>query len=860
MVVWLKFFFNPTVLASWFSTECSLYFDVNYVNATLVPMMQSRAPHAFAVLSELLQTYPLLAVTGPPPATATEQAVAGSAAAGSGTLQSPSSANSNAFSLSLSSNTAAAKRENDETLNADADAADAGALASTLSSSSLSTDPSSTSSASSAPLDLAASLANVAGAALTRPAPFTTVPQPFKLSEPRMNPRKAPLAVPREEVFTPFVARPVPTALLQSNSLEQIQQARKEAKERTLAAVVERHQQQDEPFQLASAARIEAAEVARQLKARKAQEEEELERAQQEKEKQRRAASVSSLATVTQSPVKMTVASVLREDALYRRQQQETVDSLVRFAQELKDSTEYEAWKKKCQEAEEHERQLVLEQRKLTLARASEDAQAAVRRRQEEAHEAAVQLRKEMQAFEVLRIQEMERDMAQKRQAKEEVNAFKANIPKKLEAIAQEKAAQGEQKRRERELNRRKVLQEREALLAAHKELIKQVQAMEQIANARSKRPKEVDRTTSSGLGLLDEMSLVELQARLRQLKDEQAHWEQEKRKVILEEKRTKQAKLAAIAKNHALIRERKVCEGAEAREGRRAQEEAKKAQAEERDTMLAVAVNRRQQEVAEAKREAALALAREVKLRQEQASFYNATKSLQEQQRLFELGAHEERVERLRASKNLSEQESLEAVRLRDARERKAALRREMQETKSKQKHYDADLAKRKVAAAEALAADLSRRKALVTSARDRDAKALAVASAASSSSIRETLAGASSASSSSSSSSAMMAQGLRGGGRGRARSRSPAASLDASETEEEDGEEYGDMGLGIADSENGDYYDYRSSYGSSGLFSYPSTTSSSSSSSSSSLATARARSSRLAQAGGQVLLGMGT
>ena len=45
--------------------------------------------------------------------------------------------------------------------------------------------------------------------------------------------------------------------------------------------------------------------------------------------------------------------------------------------------------------------------------------------------------------------------------------------------------------------------------------MIRKIQAMEKLANQRSKRPKEFDPSESSGLGLLDEMSLTELKERL---------------------------------------------------------------------------------------------------------------------------------------------------------------------------------------------------------------------------------------------------------------------------------------------------------------------------------------------------------
>lgn len=95
----------------------------------------------------------------------------------------------------------------------------------------------------------------------------------------------------------------------------------------------------------------------------------------------------------------------------------------------------------------------------------------------------------------------------------------------------------------------------RHARTQIRKDIIKQIQSMEKTAAARAKRPKEIDPTTSSGLGLLEEMSLAELRERLALCKRAEKEEEDRRRESILQAKSDKAAKIAAIVRNQERIR-----------------------------------------------------------------------------------------------------------------------------------------------------------------------------------------------------------------------------------------------------------------------------------------------------------------
>ncbi len=78
---------------------------------------------------------------------------------------------------------------------------------------------------------------------------------------------------------------------------------------------------------------------------------------------------------------------------------------------------------------------------------------------------------------------------------------------------------------------------------------------MENVARVRARRPKEVDPTHTGSLGLLSEMSLVELHARVQLLKSSEEHFTAQKRAAIQASKTEKQARIEAIARSHANLR-----------------------------------------------------------------------------------------------------------------------------------------------------------------------------------------------------------------------------------------------------------------------------------------------------------------
>ena len=112
---------------------------------------------------------------------------------------------------------------------------------------------------------------------------------------------------------------------------------------------------------------------------------------------------------------------------------------------------------------------------------------------------------------------------------------------------------------------------------------------------------KVFDPTTSAGLGLLDEMSLVEMEERLEINKVREKNEEIEKRRTIIAERSIKQAQLAQRISNIKRIREAAKESNMEARRAKKEQEKKKKAKEEEmlriREVALAEKLMREREE-----------------------------------------------------------------------------------------------------------------------------------------------------------------------------------------------------------------------------------------------------------------------
>lgn len=284
--------------------------------------------------------------------------------------------------------------------------------------------------------------------------------------------------------------------------------------------------------------------------------------------------------------IKINTATVLREDAMYRRQQQKEAELLKKFESGLRDTSEFDMWRREMEQKDEEERQLTIEQRKLEMKLTDERARIA---RQKYEEEVRIEVQKEKEEVEK-QLKQVHRQIERLQQEKRErAESMNIELQKALEAaknrLEEEKSKNAGQVRRERKKNRLRIAEQAEKELQKKQDLILQIRALE---NAPEIHVKQFDPTETSGFGLLSEMSYSELKMRLEIMKQKKEKEEYEKRREILEEKRKRESIIMEKARKISQYRQLAKRENARRRASQlKAKWDEKMANERERDTKL---------------------------------------------------------------------------------------------------------------------------------------------------------------------------------------------------------------------------------------------------------------------------------
>eukprot|EP01135_Chromosphaera_perkinsii_P011665 Nk52_evm3s2473 gene=Nk52_evmTU3s2473 len=249
----------------------------------------------------------------------------------------------------------------------------------------------------------------------------------------------------------------------------------------------------------------------------------------------------SIYASQKEVPIRINTATILREEACYKKKALEDLKKLTALEAGNLDSSEYEKWQHEVQVKKEAEKFARIEQNHLTSQLAHEEAfLAKVAKAKENRQNAKALKAKNAQLL---------KDFAEEVKQKEKNNKQIVNETKQLEGrvkLAVKKLQKTKQKiasqvnDQTKEYNRRlyaeaKVERERKA------ELIRQIKAME---NAPFSKVKFIDFSETSGAGLLTEMSILELRERLSLLRVSQEEEESKRRKAILDKKKQREREL----------------------------------------------------------------------------------------------------------------------------------------------------------------------------------------------------------------------------------------------------------------------------------------------------------------------------
>ncbi|XP_066242954.1 cilia- and flagella-associated protein 99 isoform X2 [Saccopteryx leptura] len=256
--------------------------------------------------------------------------------------------------------------------------------------------------------------------------------------------------------------------------------------------------------------------------------------------------------TPNEVPVKLNVATILREGALYQRQVEKELQRVDKLVDGAGDFSNFLQWQKKMQ-AKDREEQLAAGLCRRLRGKLSHEEAALARQQllQENQHK-ATQKKEEMA--------ELMQQCAQRRLQQE--RSMKELVERVMEGQKNIRAARMKLLRGRRQTVQ-EVAEENRALLQQsaeeareeqrrRRELISQLRALE---TQPTHQGKLVDLTQTPGHGLEGEMSIVELRERLALLKEAQQREEEEKRDQIIQGKRTKSQELQTALEQISLCR-----------------------------------------------------------------------------------------------------------------------------------------------------------------------------------------------------------------------------------------------------------------------------------------------------------------
>merc|ERR1719181_1877617 len=225
-------------------------------------------------------------------------------------------------------------------------------------------------------------------------------------------------------------------------------------------------------------------------------------------------------------------------------------------------------------------------------------------------------------------------DLQEKQQLVEDVRDQRILPRYAEEDVLKVRVKHAEDLRKQKEVDLERVAKEQAYEMAKKKDLIRQIRALERVSVVR---PVPFDPSEPPRHGMLDEMSLSELQERLRMLSAKQEREREAKRLEIVKEKNLAQQQLLQKAEVCAKIRETAKVESVERRlraRQRQKEEERQKQQVREQ------CVLRAQEKIAAKKKER---LAEEQRLQRELREISTKRQFLQANAEMVEMKAYEE-------------------------------------------------------------------------------------------------------------------------------------------------------------------------------------------------------------------------
>jgi hypothetical protein len=298
----------------------------------------------------------------------------------------------------------------------------------------------------------------------------STVPKPFNLTKPKPRTVVEPM-----EIVQGVKAKPVPHEMLNRTSVKQIEQ--EDIKRRAVS-----HAKTNAKYQ----------GIKREPKLHKTKNTVLALRAKVEEERMApcrvRFRAKPAPKFTADAQVKLTAASILREDNLYKKKQAKEAAVLQKFESELRDTSEFYRWQTEERQKEEAQKLARVERLRLEMAASHQAARDAIARNLRKNKLNAEEMRVDGE----LVLKQMEKDQVKLRKTKRKLAREIAKVRDSAPAVSKRKVHVANQKKRvaiKKEIEERIEIQEKEDEIeqARRNDMIRQIRAIERVPKLKAK-------------------------------------------------------------------------------------------------------------------------------------------------------------------------------------------------------------------------------------------------------------------------------------------------------------------------------------------------------------------------------------
>lgn len=411
--------------------------------------------------------------------------------------------------------------------------------------------------------------------------------------------------------------------------------------------------------------------------------------------------------------VRLNAAAILREDALYKKQQAKDVALIQSYEQELRDPSEYYAWQKEMKDRDEVVKLNQVAMRREQAKQSSEEAREAMAKQKDDNKTVGDILRKQAEAIALQKEIEREIRVLENQELVTAVAQVRDTKPQESrEKVLKEKINQGNELRVM--LEEKRIAKELEDKLEEERRA-DQIRQLRAVNTVKKEHIVVFDPTETAGVGVMDEMSFMEMKERLEIEKTKAATIEMNKRQEILEDKEKKAAELDKKAQNLMRARQVKATANKSAIERRKRQEKKLAADKEEARKAAASLLDRELTNKRDEKAHEVAVLQAEADRVQRQQQYLGVAMGRVDEERAEQILMGQERQARTRQFRIKDEAVKMEKAIESDKLNRTEAKRKEIAAQKlAEQKNSEVALFERR-AAVEKLKLEYQQKKAMV-------------------------------------------------------------------------------------------------------------------------------------------------